>query len=62
MKVNITITKEELIALINITNIVANIVNPKELSDGELALIKGLASTLDKDHDYSVDNNNNNNK
>ena len=54
MKVNITITKEELIGLI----IIANMVNPKELSDEELALIKGLASTLDKDHDYSVDNNN----
>lgn len=52
MKVNITITKEELIGLINI----ANTVNPKELSDEELALIKGLASTLDKDHDYSIDN------
>ena len=55
MKVNITITKEELRILIN----VANTVNPKELSDEELALIKGLVSTLDNDPNYSIDNYNN---
>ena len=52
MKVNITITKEELRKLINI----ANAVNPKEVTDEELALIRGLASTLDKDPNYSIDN------
>lgn len=58
MKVNITITKEELRVLINI----ANTVNPKELSDAELALIKGLVSTLDNYPNYNIDNYNNNNK
>lgn len=53
MKVNITITKEELRKLIDIAN---STVNPKELTDEELALIRGLASTLDKDPNYSIDN------
>lgn len=54
MKVNITITKEEFRKLINI----ANAVTPKELTDEELALIRGLVSTLDKNSSYSIDNHN----
>lgn len=53
MKVNITITKEELRKLIDIANFT---VNPKELTDEELALIRGLKSTLDKDPNYIIDN------
>ena len=53
MKVNITITKEELRKVIDIAN---STVNPNELTDEELALIRGLASTLDKDPNYSIDN------
>ena len=53
MKVTITITKEELKELINIANAT---VNPKELTDKELALIRGLESTLDNDPNYIIDN------
>lgn len=53
MKVTVTITKEELKELINIANAT---VNPKELTDKELALIRGLESTLDNDPNYIIDN------
>lgn len=53
MKITVTITKEELKELINIANAT---VNPKELTDKELALIRGLESTLDNDPNYIIDN------
>lgn len=53
MKVTVTITKEELKELINIANAT---VNSKELTDKELALIRGLESTLDNDPNYIIDN------
>lgn len=55
MKITVTITKEELKELINIANAT---VNPKELTDKELALIRGLESTLDNDPNYIIDNSN----
>ena len=53
MKITVTITKEELKELINIANATGN---PKELTDKELALIRGLESTLDNDPNYIIDN------
>lgn len=55
MKITVTITKEELKELINIANAT---VNPKELTDKELSLIRGLESTLDNDPNYIIDNSN----